>query len=107
MGAPFADGNLKLAVLSSLIEQTRSISANPRSSSPRFSGQPVDIDVSGYELQKKAYDYLVRFPLDATLLDKVTDLTLDAGGAIYEYIWPFWMGRAESSTSNRSQEFSI
>jgi uncharacterized protein DUF6892 len=91
-GAPFADPNLKLVVLSSLID-AGTIHLRPRQKlATHILGPGYDEDQDGYSLLKPVYDYLVRYPLTSNHLAAVTSIEFDGGSAIYPYAFPFWDG---------------
>ncbi len=93
-GAPFKDVNLKLSVLSELIEKGHLDLGDPQDLYDHLLGRHFDLEAEGYEPVAEARDYLARYPLDAALLDKVTSLELDGGSAIYRYIYYFWDGES-------------
>jgi hypothetical protein len=94
-GAPFRDPNLKLAVLSELVERAEIDLGEPKDFLTALLDHPVDLERKGHEKIDAAYDYLVRYPLSQALLDKVTELVLDGGNDIYPYIWYFWDGESD------------
>jgi uncharacterized protein DUF6892 len=91
-GAPFTDPNLKLVVLSSLID-AGTIHLGPRKKlAAHLLGPGYDEDQDGYCMLKPVYDYLVRYPLTANHLAAVTSIEFDGGSEIYNYPFPFWDG---------------
>ena len=91
-GAPFADPNLKLVVLSSLID-AGTIHLGPRQKlAAHILGPGYDEDQDGYFLLKPVYNYLVRYPLTSNHLAAVTSIEFDGGSTIYNYPFPFWNG---------------
>jgi hypothetical protein len=91
-GAPFADPNLKLVVLSALTD-AGTIHLGPRKKlAAHLLGPGYDEDQDGYDLLKPVYDYLVRYPLTANHLAAVTRIDFDGGNEIYTYPYPFWDG---------------
>jgi hypothetical protein len=91
-GAPFADPNLKLIVLSAL-NDSGAIHLGPRKKvAAHILGPGYDEDQDGYDLLKPVYDYLVRCPLTADHLAAVTSIEFDGGSEIYTYPFPFWSG---------------
>lgn len=91
-GAPFKDPNLKLAVMSELLDRHLLDLGTPRELASFVLGRPVDLDADGYEMLPAARDYLVRYPLSQELLDAVDTLTFDGGSSIYNFAWYFWGG---------------
>ncbi|MDR3437864.1 DUF6892 domain-containing protein [Telmatospirillum sp.] len=94
-GAPFKDPNLKLAVLSELVERAEIDLGEPEDFLSALLSHKVDIERSGYVKNDAAYDYLIRYPLTQELLDKVSDLVVDGGNEIYRYVWYFWDGETD------------
>ncbi len=94
-GAPFKDPNLKLAVLTELLDLAEIDLGDVEQFLSAVTGRAVEVEKEGYEKSQAAYDYLVRYPLDQALLDKVTSLVLDGGNSIYPYIWRFWDGETD------------
>ncbi|KPN62467.1 hypothetical protein AKJ29_00565 [Aliiroseovarius crassostreae] len=95
-GAPFADPNLKLVVLSSLLEEGHI----DLGESSDFLSWVLDQPVSdpwdlGFGIIQPAYDYLARYPLGQSLLDEVETLSFDGGLEIYFYVSPTWDGETE------------
>jgi hypothetical protein len=94
-GAPFADPNLKLIVLSALTE-SGAIHLGPRKKlAEHILGPGYDEDQDGYDLLKPVYDYLARYPLTANHLAAVTSIDFDGGNEIYTYPFPFWSGETD------------
>lgn len=91
-GAPFADPNFKLAILSSLLETDQLDLAGPQDLAEFVLKRPVDLEQDGYALIRPAYDYLVRYPLGDDDLAHVESVTLDGGNEIYPYCYRFWGG---------------
>lgn len=91
-GAPFADPNFKLAILSSLLETNQLDLAEPQDLAEFALKRPVDLEQEGYALIPAAYDYLTRYPLDDDDLAHVESVTLDGGNEIYPYCYKFWDG---------------
>jgi hypothetical protein len=91
-GAPFADPNFKLVVLSALAE-AGAIHLGPRKKlAAHVLGPGYDEEQDGYDLLTPVYDYLVRYPLTASHLAAVESINFDAGNEIYTYPLPFWDG---------------
>jgi len=91
-GAPFSDQNLKLAVLSSLLDAKLIDLGTPEQLATHILGRPVDLEEDGYELIAEALDYLVRYPLTDELLAAVEKIEFDGGATIYSFAWYFWTG---------------
>lgn len=91
-GAPFADPNFKLVILSSLLETNLLDLAEPKELAEFVLNRPVDLEQEGYALIRKAYDYLTRYPLSEDDLANVETVTLDGGNDIYPYCFKFWDG---------------
>ena len=94
-GAPFADPNLKLAVLSNLLDLGAISLGWEEDLAAHVLGRRVDLEDEGWELIPEALDYLWRYPLTPALLAQVRALELDGGNAIYPYAHFFWGGDTE------------
>ncbi len=94
-GAPFKDINLKLAVLSELMEKGHIDFGDPQDLYDHVLGRHFDLEAEGYEPVSEARDYLARFPLSQELLDQVTSIEFDGGSEIYRYINYFWDGESD------------
>jgi hypothetical protein len=94
-GAPFADPNFKLTVLSSLLEQDDLDLASYEDLASFVLKRPVDLEKEGYELIRAAYDYLARYPLTDADLARVETLVFDGGNEIYPYCYRFWGGETK------------
>ncbi|NIB58269.1 MULTISPECIES: DUF6892 domain-containing protein [Rhizobium/Agrobacterium group] len=95
-GAPFEDPNLKLAILSGLIDKQVVDLGTPRQLAEHVLGRPVDLEKEGYEQIPAVRAYLDRYPLTPDLLRQVDGLVLDGGNSAYPYVWFFWDGEDES-----------
>ena len=99
-GEPFADPNLKIAVLSTLLSSGHIDLGEPREFLSWVLGRPVTdtwelgADL-GFSVVPEAYDYLARYPLDQALLDEVETLWFDGGADIYFYAMPTWDGETD------------
>ncbi|WP_245448326.1 hypothetical protein [Neorhizobium sp. T6_25] len=91
-GAPFADPNLKLVVLSSLLDAKQIDLGSPEQLATHVLRRAVDLEHEGYEIISEARDYLERYPLTDELLAAVEEIEFDGGGTVYEYTWYFWDG---------------
>jgi hypothetical protein len=91
-GAPFADPNLKLAVLGSLITDGLITLGSPQELAKYVYGHTVDLEKDGYNVLPKCYDYLVSYPLTQELLEKVTSIEFDGGSPVYPYAQYFFEG---------------
>ncbi|WP_245314321.1 hypothetical protein [Rhizobium sp. R634] len=91
-GAPFADPNLKLVVLSSLLDAKQIDLGTPAQLATHLLGRAVDLEHEGYEIMPEAQDYLARYPLTDELLATVEEIAFDGGGSVYRYVWYFWDG---------------
>ena len=94
-GAPFADPNFKLVVLSSLLEADALDLAEPKDLAEFVLKRPVDLEREGYARIAEAYDYLVRYPLTDADLAQVETITFDGGSEIYPYCFRFWSGETK------------
>jgi hypothetical protein len=94
-GAPFADVNLKLFVLSQLIYDGHLDIGEPQDLYNHVLGRVFDLDKEGYELVPEALDYLAHYPLSPNLLAKVTDLEFDGSAEIISFINYFWGGESD------------
>lgn len=91
-GAPFADPNFKLVVLSSLLDAKALDLGRPEDLVAHVLKRPVDLEEEGYAPIDEVIDYLARYPLPASLLDQVKSIVLDGGNEIYSYPYYFWGG---------------
>jgi len=91
-GAPFDDPNLKLAILSSLIDKRRIDLGSPKQLAEHVLGRSVDLEKEGYKPIPAVRAYLDRYPLSPDLLNQIDELILDGGNSIYRYVWFFWDG---------------
>ncbi|MCQ1574308.1 hypothetical protein NFO65_26635 [Neorhizobium galegae] len=91
-GAPFADANLKLVVLSSLLDAKQIDLGSPEQLATHVLGRAVNLEDEGYEIIPEARDYLERYPLTDERLAAVEEIEFDGGGTVYEYAWYFWDG---------------
>lgn len=94
-GAPFADPNFKLVVLSSLLESDALDLAGYQDLASHVLSRPIDLEKEGYKLLPQAYDYLARYPLTDADLALVETVTFDGGNAIYPYCYRFWSGETK------------
>lgn len=94
-GAPFADPNFKLAVLSSLLEHDSLDLSSYEDLASFVLKRPVDLEKEGYEFMPAAYEYLARHPLTDADLALVETLTFDGGNEIYPYCYRFWDGETK------------
>ncbi|MBK4214594.1 hypothetical protein JJJ17_01500 [Paracoccus caeni] len=95
-GAPFADVNFKLVVLSSLLDAKALDLGTPEQLAQHVLGRPVDLEDEGYDLIPEVLDYLARYPLDAALLAQCREIVFDGGNEIYTFPYYFWSGEDES-----------
>lgn len=92
-GVPFRDPNLKLAVLSALIEADALDLATPQDLADFVLPHHIDLGgLDGYHFLREAYDYLVRYPLTDADLARVETITFDGGSEIYRYCFYSWDG---------------
>ncbi|MFN7093159.1 MAG: DUF6892 domain-containing protein [Allorhizobium sp.] len=91
-GAPFSDVNLKLAVMSALLDAKLLDLGTPEQLAIHVLGRPVDLEEEGYDLIPEALDYLARYPLTDELLTSVEQMEFDGGATIYPFAWYFWTG---------------
>lgn len=94
-GAPFKDENLKLAVLSELIDGGHIDLGDPQDLYDHVLGRRFDLEKEGYDAIQQARDYLVRYPLPQQLLGEVASIEFDGGAQIYRYISYFWGGETD------------
>lgn len=95
-GAPFADENLKLAVMSMLMEMGVIDLGRPDQLYRHVIGRDIDEEAEGYAPVPGIRDYLVRYPLTPDMLQKIGTVWFDGGNPIYHYVWPFWDGEDTS-----------
>lgn len=91
-GAPFADPNLKLVVLSALLENGAIDLGSEDQLAEYVLGRPYDQETEGYEEIAAVHDYLVRYPLTDEMLKSVDTIYFDGGNSIYFYMFSFWHG---------------
>lgn len=91
-GAPFADPNFKLVVLSSLLDSGKLDLSSYEDLAHFVLKRTVDLEEEGYELIPAAYDYLARYPLNEADLALVESIVFDGGNDIYPYCYRFWDG---------------
>lgn len=94
-GGPFADPNLKLVVLESLLRLRLLDLGTYEELGTHVLKRAYDMGQDGYDLQRPIYDYLVRYPLAQADLDAVETLMFDGGLEIYRYIWAYWGGSSD------------
>lgn len=95
IGAPFADANLKLLVMEALHAQGLIELGTPAELAMHVLKRHVNLEKEGYALIPELYDYLSRYPLNASLLDQVESLSFDGGNALCRYIWYFFDGETD------------
>ncbi len=95
-GAPFADVNFKLAVLSALDEQGTITLGQPPTLAEHLLGRRFDVGTEGFRPVPEVLDYLARYPLDLEKLAALESLNLDGGSMIYHQIWHFWHGEDDT-----------
>lgn len=91
-GAPVGDPNLKLAILSSLVDKQLIDLGTPQQLAEYLLGRPVDLENEGYKPIPAVRAFLDRYPLSTDLLNQIDELVLDGGSSIYRYVWFFWDG---------------
>ena len=91
-GAPFRDPNFKLAVLSALIDADAIDLAEPQDLADAVLPRHIDLGSDGHHLIREACDYLARYPLKDTDLERVEEITFDGGEPIYRYCYYYWSG---------------
>jgi hypothetical protein len=95
-GAPFADVNFKLAVLSALADDGVIDLGAPPQLAEHVLQRPFDIDREGYAPVPAVRDYLARYPLTPKMLGAIENFNLDGGSGIYHHIWHFWHGEDDT-----------
>lgn len=95
-GAPFPEINLKLVVLSALLDN-KTIDFGPVYGEfiSRILVREYDLDLEGYEPNHLVFDYLARYPLTPEMLGTVETLIFDGSNSAYNYIWPYWGGDSD------------
>jgi hypothetical protein len=93
-GAPFEDGNLKLAVLDWLVPRRIDL-GTAEELAMHVRGKYVDVNEEGYELIPDVYDYLTRYPLTQPDLEAIESLGLCGDADIYFYPFPAWDGEGD------------
>lgn len=91
-GAPFDDPNLKLVVLSALLDAKIVDLGTPEQLATHVLGRPVDLEEEGYDLIPETLDYLTRYPMADELLAAVEEIVLDGGDTVYPFAWYFCGG---------------
>lgn len=94
-GAPFADRNLKLAVIGWLLMEKRLDLGEPAEFAAHVLGREVDLEEEGYDYFPELHDALACYPLPPELLAEVTMLSIDASLPVYEFAWRFWDGKSD------------
>ena len=97
-GAPFKDVNLKLAVLSELMDKGHIDIGEPQDLYDHVLGRHFDLEQEGYQPVAEARDYLARYPLSEDVLASVGSIEFDGGSEIYRYIKYFWDGESDEFT---------
>lgn len=95
-GAPFRDVNLKLVVLSALLDERALDLGSPQELAEHVLGRPVNLEKEGYDLIPEVLDYLARYPLTPDLLAKARTITFDGGNDIYRFPYFFWGGEDDA-----------
>lgn len=93
-GAPFADTNLKLVVLSSLLDAKALDLGTPEDLATHVLGRPAGTQ-ERYEPIPEVLDYLARYPLTDELLAEVRSIRFDGGNAIYPFAYHEWSGEED------------
>lgn len=91
-GAPFADPNLKLAVLSALMRAGRLDLGTPPALAAHLLGRAVAPEEMSNGPLPQVVDYLAGYPLTDALMSEVRAVVFDAGEPIYRFCWPDWDG---------------
>lgn len=86
-GAPFADGNLKLVVLDSLLSDKVIDLGTQQDLAMHVLGRYYDPNAE-WGFVKEVYDYLLCYPLTPELLAQVKDIHFDGSSEIYFHVWP-------------------
>lgn len=94
-GAPFRDPNLKLAVLSSLLDDGLVDLDTPEALIAHAEGRPFVGGFDSIRFHEAAHGYLARYPLSDELLRRVTAIHLDGGNSIHAFVYPEWSGETE------------
>jgi hypothetical protein len=94
-GAPFADVNLKLFVLSQLMYDGHLDIGDPQDLYNYVLGRTFDLEEEGYEPVPEALEYLACYPLTSDLLAKITDIEFDGSAEIISFVEYFWGGESE------------
>lgn len=95
-GAPFGDPNLKLVVMSVMMDKGILDLGTREELAGFVLGRAVDLDTEGHHPLLPVRTYLERYPLTREMLDQVDTLYFDGGNTIYSYIWKFWSGEDDS-----------
>lgn len=95
-GAPFADPNLKLAIMSGLLDKGAIDLGTSTELAEHVLRRKVDFETEGYDPIPAVRDYLERYPLTPEILRQADSLILDGGNSIYFYIWFFWHGEDDT-----------
>jgi hypothetical protein len=95
-GAPFGDPNLKLVVMSVMMDKGILNLGTREELAGHVLGRAVDLDTEGHHPLLPVRTYLERYPLTREMLDQVDTLYFDGGNTIYSYIWKFWSGEDDS-----------
>jgi hypothetical protein len=94
--APFADPNLKLGVLASLLREGAIELGEPVELVSHLRGTTVDSDDIDYEFLEDVHDYLARYPLTTQQLEAVEELWIERGTDVIEnFVWPNFDGESD------------
>jgi hypothetical protein len=93
-GVPFADLNLKLAVIDELMYRQSVLTPafDVRRFAKAYEGREIDIESEGYDAIAEVLEHFDRLPLTAADLAHVTELCFEGGNEVYSQVAPFWDG---------------
>lgn len=94
-GAPFLDANLKLIVLSELLDNGEIDLGFEDEFAAFVLEGPYDYEAHSYSQTFALMDYLSRYPITEGQLKSVEGIYFDGGNTIYPFIFPFWTGEDE------------
>lgn len=93
---PFADPNLKLGVLASLLRDGVIDLGEPVQLVSHVRGTSVDSDDIDYEFLEDVHAYLARYPLTTPQLEAVQELSIERGTDVIEsFVWPNFNGESD------------
>lgn len=95
----FEDGNFKLIVLSTLLQEGLIQIGKPNELASFVLGRYIDFDedeeIKGYNSIEECREYLIKYPLTKELLNNIEEIHFDGSHDIYTYIFYHWDGESD------------